>query len=87
LTPAGGRVYRSGFVPRDLTVPLGRYQPLLVVVLQSVATLPEPQRREYIRNHLLDPIDLETERTIAAALPANSAAAWRHLLACLREWS
>jgi hypothetical protein len=59
---------------------------LFMAVVRSVAALPEPQRRDYIRANLLAPLDPSTEQTVLAALPADSAAACRQLIHSLREW-
>jgi hypothetical protein len=59
---------------------------LFISAVESIAAMPEPQRRDYVRV-LLRQVDYKTEDTIERALPQQAAAASRELFKHLREWS
>ena len=59
---------------------------LLLAFLQTVAAMPENERRAYVCGEL-GRLDSRTEQLILRALPPESAAACQRLLAALREWA
>jgi hypothetical protein len=56
------------------------------LTVRAVASLPEPDRRAYVRTVVLAEVDPGVESLMLGALPPRAAAAFGEFLRCLREW-